>query len=240
MNTGKYNKIDFTGYRHGRLTVVAKADHGVTLYKCRCDCGKEKEMTPYYFMHDLSCGCLEKENRENLGAHNKTHGMTETKLYHTWCKMKERCYNPNIEHYDKYGGRGITICDEWKSSFESFRDWAYSSGYDETLDRKQQSIDRIDVNGNYEPSNCRWISHKEQSRNRTNNVFLLHKGKRITVAEFCETYGITYPAFVRRRMKKGLSPEDIIADWDKKHNRGVVDIENDERLHELRNGTSDR
>ena len=240
MNAGKYNKIDFVGYRHGRLTVISKADHGITLYKCGCDCGNEREMTPYYFTRYLSCGCLEKENRENLGAHNITHRMTETKLYHTWCKMKERCYNPNIEHYNKYGGRGITICDEWRYSFEAFRDWAYSAGYDETLNRKQQSLDRIDVNGNYDPTNCRWISHKEQCRNRTNNVFLPYNGSLITVAEFCEINGITYSSFVSRRLKKGLTSDRIIDDWNKKHNRGVVDFENNERLHELRNGAFDR
>ena len=239
MNSYRYYGEDFVGQRHGMLTVVAKADHGRTLYVCRCDCGRLKEMTPYYFLQDQSCGCLEKENREKLGSYNVTHGMTKTKLYHTWCKMKERCYNPNIEHYDKYGGRGITICEEWKTSFEAFRDWAYSAGYDENLDRKQQSLDRIDVNGNYEPNNCRWVSYKDQCRNRTNNSFIEHNGNRITLAEFCETYGITYNAFVIRRLKKGLSSDEIITEWNKKHNRGVAENENGERLHQFTDGNPD-
>lgn len=222
MNSHKYNEVDFTGKRHGLLTVISKATHGRTVYVCKCDCGTIKEMTPYYFLHDMSCGCLERENRNNLGAHNLTHGMTETRLYRTWCKMKERCNNPNTEHYCRYGGRGIKVCEEWNTSFESFREWAYSAGYDENLNGREQSIDRIDVNGNYEPSNCRWISHKEQCRNRTNNSYILLEGKAITISEFCETNGISYGAFVRRRLKKGLSAEQIVSDWRKKHDRSVA------------------
>ena len=239
MNTGKYYNVDFVGYRHGKLTVIEKADHGKTLYKCKCDCGKIKELTPYYFLKYLSRGCLEKENRDNLGKHNITHGMTETKLYHTWCKMKERCYNPNIEHYGSYGGRGITVCDEWKNSFEAFRDWALNNGFNELLDRKAQSLDRINVDGNYEPDNCRWISHKEQCRNRTNNVRLEHCGKQITIAEFCELYGITYSSFVTRRLKKGILSDDIVSDWRKKHKGSVVEIGKNERLHQLTNVQTD-
>lgn len=219
MNNHKYDKIDLTGYRHGRLTVISKSDHGRTLYVCRCDCGKEKEMTAYYIFHDLSCGCMEKENKDNLGEHNITHGMTETRLYRTWCKMKERCYNPNIQYYPRYGGRGITICDEWRYSFESFHDWAFSVGYDSSLTGNEQSLDRINPDGNYEPSNCRWITHKEQCRNRTNNRFVVHHGKKMTVSEFCETYGITYHKYVTRNLEKGLTTDDVISKWNKKHNK---------------------
>lgn len=216
-NSNKYNHIDFSGTRHGKLTVIEKANHGRTMYICKCDCGTVRELSPYYFLRYKSCGCAERENKNHLGEHNVKHGMTDTRLYRTWCKMKERCYNPNIEHYPHYGGRGIKVCEEWKNSFETFRDWAYSVGFDENSTGKEQSIDRIDTNGNYEPNNCRWINHKEQCRNRTNNVFLVHNGRRMTLSEFCETYGITYIQFVVRRLAKGISSEQIISDWKKNH-----------------------
>ena len=93
------------------------------------------------------------------------HGMKHTRIYETWCGMKKRCYNPNSKSYKDYGERGIVVCDEWKNDFLSFYNWSVQNGYGENL-----QIDRIDTNGNYEPSNCRWITHAEQQRNRRNNI----------------------------------------------------------------------
>ncbi len=110
-----------------------------------------------------------------MGKDNKTHGETGSKLYETWKNMKARCYNSNHKSYDYYGGRGIKVCDFWKNSFENFRDWALNNGY-----QKELSIERKDVNGNYEPENCKWATMKEQGLNRRNNVYLWYEGKAMT------------------------------------------------------------
>lgn len=212
-NSYRYKGIDFVGHRSGRLTVIRKSDVGRSQWVCRCDCGKEVTLLTSRLLEYKSCGCLEKENREKLSTYTRTHGMTETRLYRTWCKMKDRCNNPNIEHYPEYGGRGIKVCDEWKNSFENFRDWAYSVGYDEKLSGKEQSIDRIDVNGNYEPSNCRWVTHKEQTRNKTNTIYMHYKGGKVPISAFCEENGITYEHFVIRNLERGLKAEEMLRIW---------------------------
>lgn len=118
--------------------------------------------------------------------------------------MKTRCSNPKYEHFASYGGRGIKVCDEWRNDFQSFHDWAMSNGYKEGL-----TIDRIDVNGNYEPSNCRWASAKEQSKNKRNTLFVTHKGITKTLIEWAEITGIKYQTLVCR-YKSGKTPEEIL------------------------------
>lgn len=143
--------------------------------------------------------------------------MTETRLYGIWCGIKDRCKNPNIEHYDRYGGRGIKICKEWEHSFEVFRDWAISAGYDETKTGKEQSIDRIDVNGDYCPENCRWISMKEQLRNRSDTLYIDTKAGRVSIREFCEKNHITYVHFVVRYLNRGFTAEELLKVWKFQH-----------------------
>ncbi|MBQ2055435.1 MAG: hypothetical protein II489_03965 [Bacteroidaceae bacterium] len=119
--------------------------------------------------------------------------------------MKRRCYNPNNKFYAYYGVRGISICDEWLNDFTSFRDWAVSAGYDETL-----TIDRIDSDGNYEPSNCRWISRKAQVNNRRSNRFYEINGERKTIAEWCEIYNVPHERTRRRVVNDGWDILDAL------------------------------
>lgn len=216
-NSYKYAGLNLIGDSHDRLTVIRKSSKGRSWWICRCECGKEVELPTYRYFEYKSCGCLEKENKRNLTTYTRTHGMSETRLYSVWCGIKDRCTNPNTEHYDRYGGRGIKICDEWLGSFESFRDWAYSAGFNDSSTGKQQSIERINVDGNYEPSNCKWASQKEQMRNTTRTTWIEYEGKQIPLSQFCEMNGINYESFVTRHLKKGIPPEQILKIWKYAH-----------------------
>lgn len=213
-NTYIYKDVDFTGQRFGKLTVIRKAHKGRSWWVCKCDCGNVVTLVANKMVTYKSCGCGEKYNREHLGDHSRTHGMAETRLYSVWCGVKDRCTNPNLEHYDRYGGRGIKMCDEWLYSFESFAAWAYSAGYDDKLTGKEQSIERINVNGNYEPSNCKWVTQKEQMRNTSRTVWIDDGGVKVPLSEFCEQHNITYPHFVIRHIEKGFSTQELVRIWE--------------------------
>ena len=128
---------------------------------------------------------------------NYKHGQRKTRLYRIWANMKSRCHNPKTSFYNSYGGKGVTVCPEWKNDFQVFHDWAISHGYSDDL-----SIDRIDVNGNYEPGNCRWVSTKAQAKNRSNNHIVIVDGVSKSLMEWCEIYSINYKT-VRDRLKRG-------------------------------------
>jgi hypothetical protein len=136
------------------------AKGGLSYWRCRCDCGAETIVTLSNLQcgHVSSCGCY---RREHMIAANKTHGGKGTRLYEVWHGMKYRCLNPKSKPYMNYGGRGITVCDSWINDFEAFRAWALSNGYNDNL-----TIERVNRNGNYEPSNCKWIPLSEQPKNR--------------------------------------------------------------------------
>ena len=146
------------------------------VWLCKCDCGKlvEKSSRTLKSKTSKSCGCLKKINAKKLGkskySDRTTHGKRYTRLYHVWCGIKQRCYNVNSHKYKNYGGRSIIMCDEWKDDFMSFYNWAMQKGYDENALYGKCTIDRIDVNGNYEPSNCRWVDMKIQSNNKRKNI----------------------------------------------------------------------
>lgn len=146
------------GQRYGRLVVIEKTDRkqGTShIWKCKCDCGNVVEVpTCRLGKSTFSCGCYKIES-------HRIHNESKTRLYNIWVLMKARCYRKSSPNYKNYGGRGISICDEWIHSYESFKKWALENGYADNL-----SIDRIDVDGNYCPENCRWADKTIQSNNR--------------------------------------------------------------------------
>ena len=159
------NVKNIIGERFGRLVVIAESTerrNNQLCWICRCDCGKITE--------PIMGGNLRSGHTKSCGCKKTKHGKYNTRLYQVWHGMKKRCHCKTDQAYKNYGGRGITVCDEWKNDFSSFEKWAFANGYDETAKQGECTLDRIDVNGNYEPSNCRWVDMKTQQNNRRNNI----------------------------------------------------------------------
>jgi hypothetical protein len=197
------------GKKINKLTVldeylVHRNNRNYTYCTCKCECGNVVTIIKTNVSRGVtkSCGCLVKEKTQLI---NKTHGMTKTRLYTIWKSMKARCNNPKCKEYKWYGARGIKVCTEWESNFIAFYEWTKENGYNETL-----SLDRIDVNGNYEPSNCRWVTMKVQERNRRDNVFITYQGETKTIAEWSEITGICYPT-LKWRYHKGYPLEKVFS-----------------------------
>lgn len=219
---------DLTGRRFGRLTVIeySHIENSRTYWKCVCDCGNITTIQGHLLStgKTKSCGCLNREKAaermRNLGKRhwknglaearktenhgNYVHGKSNTRLYTIWTGMKQRCFNPNNRAYIDYGGRGITVCDEWKNDFQAFYDWAIKNGYADNL-----SIDRKDVNGNYEPSNCRWATDTEQQNNKSDNRIIEYKGESKTIRQWADEKGMSWTA-LHSRLKKGWSIEKAL------------------------------
>lgn len=189
------HSINIIGKKFGRLTVIrlshkkqiykdGKKDGNILYYLCKCDCGKECVVLKGNLTSGnvKSCGCYQKE----VNKKTKTkHGLSLTRLYRIWFCMINRCYNNKNDNYPWYGGKGITLCDEWKNDVKNFYNWSMKNGYKDNL-----TIDRIDVNGNYSPENCRWVDMKHQCNNRSCNMLYEKDGILKTAGEWGKELGI--------------------------------------------------
>lgn len=198
---------DLTGQKFGLLTVIGLKDTDTrkTYWICQCDCGNVKEVRSDSLISGAikSCGCLKKKQDKINLTKNHKHKMSGTRIYREWQSMKGRCYNQNDPRYDGWGGRGITVCEEWKNSFEKFFEWAMNNGY-----RNDLTLDRIDNDGNYEPKNCRWATQKEQSRNRSSNIRIKIGNSTKTLIEWCEIFNLDYGKIRARYARNGFTGID--------------------------------
>ena len=216
---GKLDNLE--GRKFGRLLVLHRgktSKNRAVYWVCKCDCGNIKEVSANGLRtgNTVSCGCYRKEH------HAHTHGMTRTRLYNVWNDIKMRCYQEKNNNYSGYGGRGITMCDEWHYSFESFMKWAYENGYDENAPRGKCTIDRKDTNGNYEPSNCRWVDAKTQANNRRSTILYEYNGELHNITDWSEIVGIGRTT-LQFRISNGWTMERALTEPVrvlKKHNRG--------------------
>lgn len=197
-------RLDLTWRRFGRLVAVSYAGtkKGIAYWLCRCDCGNTKIVSRSNLIrgNTQSCSCLQKESsKERLLKFAVKHGLYNTKLHNVWHNIKGRCYNKNTPSYHRYGGRGITICDEWKDNFKAFYDWAIENGYREGL-----TIDRIDNNSSYSPDNCRWISMYEQGRNRCTNTWIEFNGRKMILEDWSKELNIPVSTLKKRIRHHGV------------------------------------
>lgn len=186
--------IDLTGQKFGRLTVIKHDRYGI--WTCKCDCGNESHTSTNALTtgNAQSCGC---RHKEIVGKNSTKHGLSKTRLYSIFRNMKCRCYTLSASKYEIYGGRGIKICDEWLTDFLSFYNWAITNDYSDEL-----SIDRINSNDNYEPSNCRWATSKVQNNNTNQNHVISYKGKSQTLAEWADELKLSYKVLSERIRRK--------------------------------------
>lgn len=185
--------MDISGRKFGKLYVMKKTNEknksGDYKYKCQCDCGEIVLVVGSNLKngHSKSCGCV----RRRI---SKGYRMKNIRLYSIYCNMKQRCYNKNTRQYKNYGGRGIKVCDEWLNNYTSFYNWAINNGYKDNL-----TIDRINVNGNYEPTNCRWATNEEQKYNKTTSRYITYKEETHCLAEWAKILKMT-PQKLRYRV----------------------------------------
>lgn len=197
------SKIDMTGLKFGRLTVIGPAkNRGTRAYwVCKCECGRTKEIRGWSLRNGnvQSCGC------EKGLRHGACTGGRPKRIYNIWRDMRDRCKNPNNVGFELYGARGISVCQEWED-FQSFWEWAKRTGYSDSL-----TLDRVDSNGGYNPDNCRWITNSEQQRNKRNNVFVTVNGETKCLAEWARVIGIR-PQVLSKVKAQGKNIEKFIRD----------------------------
>lgn len=198
---GKF--VDLSGQVFDRLTVTSRFERRDkhTDWWCKCSCGNEHVATSNALRKGTckSCGCL---SAELASERAKTHGDTGSREFRIWCGMRSRCDKPENKRYGYYGGRGIKVCERWRS-FENFLS-------DMGRSPPGMSIDRIDVNGDYEPGNCRWATMKEQMNNTRTNARYEHDGKSMTVREWSESTGVPVHT-IKGRLARGISIAQAIS-----------------------------
>lgn len=201
------NVKNLIGNRYKKLTVesFAYTKGGKAYWLCKCDCGNSKVIAGRHLTegHTKSCGCVRIAENKSRAKHN----MSNTKLYNVYRGIMKRCYNSNNASYKNYGGRGIKVCDKWKDGEKgstNFLEWSLANGYKESL-----QIDRIDVNGNYEPSNCRWVTAKVNSNNKRNNIPITINGITKNLYQWQKTSGIRYQT-IKDRLDRGITGTDLL------------------------------
>lgn len=184
----------YIGRKNNFLKVIGitRTEKNRKLFVCECECGNVRLVEPALWEQGnvKSCGC---KHSELVQIANTKHGECKSRLYGVWCGMNQRCYNPNSSGYENYGGRGIKICPEWlgEHGFENFAKWAYPAGYDENAERGECTIERKDVNGNYEPDNCTWATSYQQQRNKRTNVFVTINGETKIISDWQKELGVS-------------------------------------------------
>lgn len=205
--------VDLIGKRFGRLVVIS--DNGICRNKsgktyrtwlCQCDCGNTKIVSSNALQrcNTMSCGCY---RRDFTSIKSFKHGKCHTRLYRIFHMMKDRCYNPKTWAYQFYGAKGVKIYQEWLDNFNSFYDWAMNNGYTDEL-----SIERKDVNGNYEPNNCTWITRAEQAKNRTMTHFVIYKGERMTLMDLSRKTHIDRGTIRKNEVKYDYDYDLLVSD----------------------------
>lgn len=213
------NFIDLTGQRFGRLTVISRAENNAqnkAMWNVRCDCGVEKVVSRANLRNGtiVSCGCYARDlHKQQHLKHGGSKGKKRTRLYVIWCDIRQRCYRKSAIDYERYGGRGITVCGDWvgDNGYKNFSDWAISNGYEKNL-----TIDRIDNNSGYSPDNCRWVTMVEQANNRRNNHLVEFNGKKQTISQWSREIGISKTALYHRITDLGWSIEKALTTPTKK------------------------
>ncbi len=188
---------DLTGLRFGRFTVIsfwgnAQSKNRNRIWVCRCDCGVVKNVQQSNLIHgqQKSCGCF----RRDIGRiRPRTHGMKNTPEYKAWCSMRGRCRNPNLKGYPDYGGRGISVCARWEKFEHFFADMGKRP--------EDHTFERRDVNGNYEPKNCRWATRTDQQRNRRSSHMVTLNGETYCLTEWAEILGLSRHSLSMRARK---------------------------------------
>lgn len=191
---------ELVGKRFGNIEVLRREPnnkYGNTMWLCRCDCGTEWVVVAGALKYIRNC---RKCGYKKVAEHRTKHGGAYTRLYKVYKGMLGRCNNPNRKGYQNYGGRGINVCEEWQgeNGYETFRKWALENGYDD-----KQSIERIDVNGDYCPENCKWIKKSDQAYNKRNSLIYEMDGKKQDLAQWAREYGINYYT-LWSRLKRGM------------------------------------